>query len=72
MGKKLVFENPVLDGTKLSSNFNWIYGNRSKSHIESYKIINLKFYYKQPRIVSTPAKLTHKLDRSTVFESFQN
>ena len=39
----------------------WIYGNRSKSHIGSYEIINFKDY-NQPGIVSTQMKLTQKVD----------
>ena len=50
----------------------WIYGNRSKSHIGSYEIIDFKNFkhYNQPRIVSTQMKLTQKVDHFTVFKSF--
>ena len=49
----------------------WIYGNRFKSLIGSYEIIDLKIlkHYNQPRIVSTRTKLTLKVDHFTVFES---
>ena len=49
-----------------------IYGNRSKSHIGSYKIIDLKIskHYNQPKIVSTRMKLAQKVDYFTVFKSF--
>ena len=52
--------------------FGHIYGNHFKSHIGNYEIINLKIlkYYNQPRIVSTRMKLTQKLNRFTLFESF--
>ena len=47
--------------------------NYSKLHIGSYEIIDFKDFkalYNQPRIVSTWTKLTQKVDRFTVFESF--
>jgi len=51
-----------------------MWGNRSKSHIGSYEIINLKIlkHYNQPRIVSTQMKLRQKIDYFTVFESFSS
>ena len=56
----LTFMIPICD---------WIYGNRSKSHIGSYEIKFSKFY-NQPRIVSMRMKLTQKVDYFTVFKSF--
>ena len=47
----------------------WIYGNRSKSHIGS-SILKILKHYNQPRIVSTQMKLAQKIDHFTVFESF--
>ena len=47
----------------------WIYGDRSKSHIRSYEIIDFKDY-NQPRVVSMPMKLSQKVDHFTVFNSF--
>jgi len=47
----------------------WIYGNRSKSHIGSYEIIDFKDH-DQPRIVSMRIKLTQKVDHFTVFNRF--
>ena len=49
----------------------WIYGNHSKLHIGSYKIIDLK-HCNHPRIVSTQTKLTQKIYHFTVFESLPN
>jgi len=46
----------------------WIYGNRSKLHTGSYRIIDFKDY-NRPKIVSTRIKLTEKVDQFTVFES---
>ena len=44
----------------------WLYGNRSKSHIGGYEIIDLKIskHYSQPGIVSMRMKLTKKVDHS--------
>jgi len=49
----------------------WIYGNRSESHIGSYETIDFKIlkHYNQPRIVSTQMKLTQKVEHFTVFKS---
>ena len=56
---------------KCSHKCDWIYRNHSKSHIESYEIIDSKDY-NQPRIVSTGTKLTQTLGHFNVFQSFPN
>ena len=49
-----------------------MYGNCSKSHNKSYKIISLKIlkHYNWPRIVSTQMKFTQKVKYFTVFKRF--
>ena len=62
------YRNPNMQKI-LINKCDWIYGNRFKSHIVSYKIIDFK-HYNQPKIVSTLTKLTQNIDHFTVFESF--
>ena len=49
----------------------WIYGNRSKSHIGSYEIIDFKDF-NTLRVVSMRMKLSKKVDHFTVFNSFSS